>query len=584
MTLPREFLSKGGCKTTLSEKSREEMCGKWKRGNSSMKKKVLTAAMTSLLALSMVLAGCSSSQPAQQPSDQGQAQQQTPPAEPAKNEPKQLIIGRGADTKSLDPIRETDGETFRVTENIYETLVSYEDTNTTVIPGLAESWEISEDGLTYTFKLRQGVKFHDGTDFNAEAVKFNFDRWMDKSNKYHNPEGFPYYNDMFGGYKGDPDHVIKEIKVVDAHTIQFVLNRTQAPFLANLGMSPFAIASPKAIEGGKLGDEPVGTGPFKFAGWKRNDIITLEKNPDYWNKGYPKLDKVIFKVIPENTARLTALTSGEIDLMDGLNPDDAEAVKENKDLQLLLRPSMNVGYLAFNTEKKPFDNPKVRQAISHAINKPEMVKAFYSGLGEPATNPMPPSLWGYNDQIKDREYNLDQAKKLLAEAGYPNGFKVQFMAMPVPRPYIPDGKKMAEAIQQDLKKIGIETEIVTMEWATYLEKTRLGEYEMCLLGWNGDNGDPDNFLYTLLDKNTINGNNIPRYSNEEVHQLLLKAQSTSDQKERETLYKKAQELIFNDAPLVPIAHSTPPIAAKAGVTGYQPHPKGSESVEKVDIQ
>ncbi|WP_339167727.1 ABC transporter substrate-binding protein [Brevibacillus sp. FSL L8-0520] len=549
-----------------------------------MKKKVLTAAMSSLLALSMVLAGCSSSQPAQQPSDQGQAQQQTPPAEPAKNEPKQLIIGRGADTKSLDPIRETDGETFRVTENIYETLVSYEDTNTTVIPGLAESWEISEDGLTYTFKLRQGVKFHDGTDFNAEAVKFNFDRWMDKSNKYHNPEGFPYYNDMFGGYKGDPDHVIKEIKVVDAHTIQFVLNRTQAPFLANLGMSPFAIASPKAIEGGKLGDEPVGTGPFKFAGWKRNDIITLEKNPDYWNKGYPKLDKVIFKVIPENTARLTALTSGEIDLMDGLNPDDAEAVKENKDLQLLLRPSMNVGYLAFNTEKKPFDNPKVRQAISHAINKPEMVKAFYSGLGEPATNPMPPSLWGYNDQIKDREYNLDQAKKLLAEAGYPNGFKVQFMAMPVPRPYIPDGKKMAEAIQQDLKKIGIETEIVTMEWATYLEKTRLGEYEMCLLGWNGDNGDPDNFLYTLLDKNTINGNNIPRYSNEEVHQLLLKAQSTSDQKERETLYKKAQELIFNDAPLVPIAHSTPPIAAKAGVTGYQPHPKGSESVEKVDIQ
>lgn len=549
-----------------------------------MKKKVLTAAMTSLLALSMVLAGCSSSQPAQQPSDQGQAQQQTPPAEPAKNEPKQLIIGRGADTKSLDPIRETDGETFRVTENIYETLVSYEDTNTTVIPGLAESWEISEDGLTYTFKLRQGVKFHDGTDFNAEAVKFNFDRWMDKSNKYHNPEGFPYYNDMFGGYKGDPDHVIKEIKVVDAHTIQFVLNRTQAPFLANLGMSPFAIASPKAIEGGKLGDEPVGTGPFKFAGWKRNDIITLEKNPDYWNKGYPKLDKVIFKVIPENTARLTALTSGEIDLMDGLNPDDAEAVKENKDLQLLMRPSMNVGYLAFNTEKKPFDNPKVRQAISHAINKPEMVKAFYSGLGEPATNPMPPSLWGYNDQIKDREYNLDQAKKLLAEAGYPNGFKVQFMAMPVPRPYIPDGKKMAEAIQQDLKKIGIETEIVTMEWATYLEKTRLGEYEMCLLGWNGDNGDPDNFLYTLLDKNTINGNNIPRYSNEEVHQLLLKAQSTSDQKERETLYKKAQELIFNDAPLVPIAHSTPPIAAKAGVTGYQPHPKGSESVEKVDIQ
>jgi peptide/nickel transport system substrate-binding protein len=550
-----------------------------------MKKKVLTAAMASLLALSMALAGCSGSQTAQQPADQsGQKQQGQTATEPANNGPKQLIIGRGADTKSLDPIRETDGETFKVTENIYETLVSYEDTSTKVIPGLAESWEISPDGLTYTFKLRQGVKFHDGTDFNAEAVKFNFDRWMDKNNKYHDKEGYPYYNDMFGGYKGDKDHVIKEVKVVDPYTVQFVLNRTQAPFLANLGMSPFAIASPKAIEGGKLGEQPVGTGPFKFVEWKRNDTITLEKNPDYWNKGLPKLDKVVFKVIPENTARLTALTSGEIDLMDGLNPDDAESVKANQDLQLILRPSMNVGYLAFNTEKKPFDNPKVRQAIGHAINKSELVKAFYSGLGEPATNPMPPSLWGYNDQIKDRDYNLDKAKQLLAEAGYPNGFKVQFWAMPVPRPYIPDGKKMAEAIQQDLKKIGIETEIVTMEWATYLEKTRKGEYDMCLLGWTGDNGDPDNFLYTLLDKNTINGNNIPRYVNEEVHQLLLKAQSSTDQAEREKLYKQAQEIIFNDAPMIPIAHSTPPLAAKKNVTGYQPHPKGSESVEKVDIQ
>jgi peptide/nickel transport system substrate-binding protein len=551
-----------------------------------MKKRLLSVALSSFMALSLALAGCGGSQEAQKPADNGQAnQQQTQPAaEPAKSGPKQLIYGRGADTKTLDPIKETDGETFRVTENIYETLVTYEDTSTKVVPGLAESWTISPDGLTYTFKLRQGVKFHDGTDFNADAVVFNFERWMDKSNKYHDAEGYPYYNDMFGGYKGDKTHAIASVKAVDPYTVEFKLTRTQAPFLANLGMSPFAIASPKAIEAGTLAEHPVGTGPFKFVEWKRNDSITLEKNPDYWDKGYPKLDKVVFKVIPENTARLTALTSGEIDLMDGLSPEDVESVKENKELQLYLRPSMNVGYLAFNTEKKPFDNPKVRQAIGHAINKKALIDAFYGGLAEPAKNPMPPSLWGHNDDIKDREYDLEKAKQLLKEAGLENGFKVKFWAMPVARPYMPDPQKIAEAIQQDLKKIGIETEIVTMEWATYLEKTRKGEYDMCLLGWNGDNGDPDNFLYTLLDKNTIDGNNIPRYASEEAHQLLEKAQTSSNQDERTSLYKKAQEVIFNDAPMIPLVHSTPPLAGKANVADYVPHPTGSESLKKVDFK
>ncbi|MET3290137.1 UNVERIFIED_CONTAM: peptide/nickel transport system substrate-binding protein [Brevibacillus sp. OAP136] len=554
-----------------------------------MKKSLLTAALSGMMALTMALTGCGSpQQTAQQtpaPSDSSaQAPAQPAPADTANKGPKQLIFGRGGDSVGLDPIQTDDGESAKITENVFETLVKYEPTNTNIVPGLAESWEISPDGKTYTFKLRQGVKFHDGTDFNAEAVVWNFNRWMDKSNPFHNKDGYVYYNDMFGGYKGDKDHVIDTVKAIDASTVEFKLFRPVSPFLNNLGMYCFGISSPTAVQkfGDKYIENPVGTGPFKFVEWKRNDSITLEKNPDYWNKGLPKLDKLVFKVIPDNSARLTALNSGEIDIMDGLNPDDAQSVKDNKDLQLFLRPGMNVGFLSFNVEKKPFDNPKVREAIAYAINKPALIEAFFAGLGEPAVNPMPPSVWGYNDAIKDREYNLDKAKQLLAEAGFPNGFKTKFWAMPVPRPYMPDGQKIAEAIQQDLKKIGVETEIVTMEWATYLEKTKNGEQDMYLLGWTGDNGDPDNFLYVLLDKNNIGSGNRSRYANEEVHKLLLQAQSEPSKDKRTELYKQAQELIYKDVPLIPIAHATPPIAGKAGITGYQPHPTGSESLENVE--
>ncbi|WP_400164111.1 ABC transporter substrate-binding protein [Brevibacillus sp. TJ4] len=551
-----------------------------------MKKRVFSAAMTSLVALAMLVAGCGGSSTTQAPETNAPAEQ--PAAqEPADQGPKQLIVGRGGDSVGLDPIRETDGETFKVTENIYDTLVGYAEQSTEVVPSLAEKWEISPDGLTYTFTLRQGVKFHDGTDFNAEAVVWNFERWMDKSHPFHNADGYYYYNDMFGGYKGDPNHVIQSVEAVDSHTVKFTLNYPLAPFIQNLGMSPFAIASPAAVQAaGADGfmEKPVGTGPFKFVEWKRNDTITLEKNPDYWNPGYPKVDKLVFKVIPENTARLTALINGEIDLMDGLNPDDADTVEANSDLQLILRPSMNIGYIGFNVEKAPFDNPKVREAIAHAINKPAIIEAFFAGLGEPAVNPMPPTLWGHNDDIQDRDYNLEKAKQLLTEAGFPDGFKTDFWAMPVPRPYMPDGVKIAEAIQQDLSKIGIQTEIVTMEWATYLEKTRLGEQTMFMLGWTGDNGDPDNFLATLLDKNNIDSNNNTRWANDEYSDLMQKAKSASTQAEREQIYKQAQEIIFREVPLVPLAHSTPALAARSNVVDYLPHPKGSESLEKVDIK
>jgi peptide/nickel transport system substrate-binding protein len=498
-----------------------------------------------------------------------------------------LIFGRGADSKALDPINVTDGESLIVTDNIFNTLVDYKDDSTEVVPSLATEWSPSSDGLVWTFKLREGVKFHDGTDFDAEDVVYNFNRWMDPKHPQHKGD-FAYYGYMFGGFKGDEGHVIKEVVAKDKYTVEFHLNFPQAPFLNNLAMSPFGIASPEAIEkyGEKFGENPVGTGPFKFVDWKKNDSITLEKNPDYWNQGYPKLDKVIFRSIPDNSNRLTALKSGEIDIMDGLNPEDVASVKADSNLQIFLRPSMNVGYLAFNTQVKPFDDKRVRQALNMAVDKQAYIDAFYAGLAEPAKNPMPPSLWGYNDNIEPYPVDIEKAKQLLAEAGYPNGFETDLWYMSEPRPYMPNGQKVGEAMQKDFEKIGVKVNLVTYDWQTYLDKTGMGEHTMAMLGWTGDNGDPDNFIYVLLDKDntrTPDAGNIAFYKNDELHDILIEAQRSSDQAKRTELYMRAQEIIHEDAPWIPLVHSTPPIAAIKEIQGYVPHPTGTESLEKVTI-
>lgn len=525
-----------------------------------------------LLVLLVVLAACSGEEGAsEEPADTDTS------GDTEEAVPQTLVFGRGGDSVSLDPAIVTDGESFKVTENIFETLLNFGEQDTSVNPGLAKEWEVSEDGLTYTFHLQEGVKFHDGTDFNAEAVVKNVERWKGGAE-----EKFYYFHSMF---KSEGEDIIKSVEAVDDYTVVFTLSRPQAPFLKNIAMSPFGIASPTAFEsaGDAFGDNPVGTGPFKFVEWKRNDSITVEKNEDYWQEGLPKLDKIIFRSIPDNSARLNALTTGEIDLADGINPSDAATVESNAELQLIERPSMNVGYLGLTTTRKPFDNALVRQAVNYAIDKQAIVDAFFQGRAEVAVNPMPSSISGYNEEIKGYPYDPEKAKELLAEAGY-DGEEIELWAMPVPRPYMPDGQKVAEAIQKNLADVGIPSKIVTFEWATYLEKAKNGEADAFLLGWTGDNGDADNFLYTLLDKDTIGSNNYTYYSNEEVHELLISAQSETNEEKRNELYKQAQAIIHEDAPWVPLAHSTPLLAAKKGVTDYFPHPTGSESLINVSIQ
>ena len=478
-----------------------------------------------------------------------------------------FIFGRGGDSISLDPISESDGESFRVTGQIYENLVTYAKDDMTIVPGLAESWEVSDDGMTYTFELKQGVTFHDGADFNAQAVVDNFERWLNGTE-----EQYPYFG-SFGGFKGSPDLVIDAVKAEGEHTVVFALNRPSSPFLRNLAQSAIAIASPKAIkeDADKLKEAPVGTGPYQFVEWKKGDRITIERYEDYHGEA-AKIKQVIFRVIPDNTTRFNALQNGEIDLMDGLNPTDREHVEANGDLSLYVRPSMNVGYIGFNVEKAPFDDVKVRQALNMATNKAEIIDSFFAGGAEPAKNPMPPAVEGYNDAIEDYPYDLDAAKKLLAEAGHADGFEIDLWYMPVARPYMPEGMKVAEILQAEWQKIGVTVHLKTVDWATYAATLRTGEWGAFMIGWTSDNGDPDSFLNVLLGGGNINGTNFARYNNPAVNKLLQAGQSEMDSQKRRELYEEAQVFIKEDAPWIPLVHSNPLIAGVKGLKGYTPHP------------
>ena len=485
-----------------------------------------------------------------------------------------LIYGRGHDAVGLDPAHETDGESFKVCDNLYENLVAYDVESTELVPELATHWEISEDGKTYTFHLRQDVRFHDGTPLNAEAVVFSLDRQRDKNppHEFHSVGGpYTYWSSM------SMDEIVRDIRSADDSTVVIELNRPNAPFLANLAMGFAVIVSPTALREHRddYFKNPVGTGPFRFVEWVKDDRIVIERNPDYWGTP-PYLDRVVIRSIPENTVRFLALEQGEIEAMDGVSPLEARRIERTNGIYLMRKPGMNVGYLPMHMERAPFDKREVRLALNHAINKQALVDGLYMGYGTVAVNPIPPTIWSYNTEIEGYAYDPDRARELLAEAGVPEGTKFTLMAMSNPRPYMPEPMKVAEVIQADLREVGLDVEIRTMEWGTYLDYLQNLNAQASLIGWSGDNGDPDNFLYVLLDKEAarIPAQNYSAYKSEELHEVLVAAQVSSDQAERERLYLQAQEIIHRDVPWVPIAHMDQLWAFRNHVHGFKIHPTG----------
>ena len=505
---------------------------------------------------------------------------------------KTLVYCSEGSPEGFDPALYTAGTTFDASsKTVYNRLVEFKRGTTEVIPGLAESWSVSDDGMEYTFKIRAGAKFHT-TDFftpsrdaNADDVIFSFERQMNAENPFNayvDGASWEYFNGM-----SMPD-LIKSIEKVDDMTVKFVLNRPEAPFVANLAMDFASIVSKEYADSlaasgatSDLNQKPVGTGPFQFVDYQPDAVIRYKAHADYWGGKQP-IDDLVFAITTDASVRQQKLTGGECHVMPYPNPADIEGLKANGDLQMMEQQGLNVGYLAYNTKVAPFDNAKVRKALNMAINKQAILDAVFQGAGQAAKNPIPPTMWSYNNAVEDDPYDPDGAKAMLEEAGV-SGLSMKVWAMPVQRPYNPNARRMAELIQEDFAKIGVTVEIVSYEWGEYLQRSKAEDRDgAVLLGWTGDNGDPDNFLAVLLGCDAVGGSNRAQWCNEEFDGLVQKAKSGS-QEERTKLYEEAQVVFKREAPWATIAHSVVFMPMSKKVSGYVMDPLGGHWFDGVDL-
>lgn len=495
---------------------------------------------------------------------------------------------------TFNPQQATDGTTFNASSHpVYNTLVSFKHGSTEIEPALAESWKISKDGLTYTFKLRKGVKFHENAnfkptrDFNADDVVYSFQVQMDPKHPLRTPNAInEYFTSM------DMGNIVKSVSKTDDFTVEFKLSRPEAPFFANLAMDFASILSLEYAEqlkkAGKdltlMNTAPVGTGPYVFKSYQKDTIIRYVANPAYF-KGKPAIDNLVFAITPDASVRFQKLKAGECNLIADPSPQDLESMSKQPNLKVLEREGVNVGYMAMNVEKKPFNDVRVRKAIMHALNRPSYISAIYLNRAKVAKNPIPPTIWSFNDAVKDDAYDVEAAKKLLKEAGLPNGFEAELWTMPVSRPYNPSGKKLGEMMQADLAKVGIKIKLMTYDWPTYLDKARKGEHQMVQIGWTGDNGDPDNFMHVLLSCAAVKGgSNYSRWCYKPFNDLVEQAKRETDLKKRTDLYKKAQVVFKEQAPWVPLAYAKVYRAMTKNVTGYEIHPFGADLLDQVDLK
>lgn len=476
---------------------------------------------------------------------------------------------------------------------IYNRLVDFKVGTTELQPSLAESWDVSEDGKVYTFHLRQGVKFQSNKyfkptrDFNTDDVIFSFMRQKDPNHPYHNVSNGNYSNFEsleFG-------KLITAIDKVDDHTVRFTLAHPEAPFVADLGWyfasilsAEYANSMLKAGTPERVDMEPIGTGPFELKQYHKDSRILFTAFPDYW-QGKAKIDRLVFSITPDASIRYAKLEKNECQVMPFPNPADLPRMRENKDINLMQKAGLNTGFLAFNTQKAPLDNVKVRQALALAINKPAIIEAVFQGTGTAAKNILPPGVWSADADLKDYDYDPEKAKALLKEAGFANGMTIDLWAMPVQRPYNPNAKRMAEMIQADWAKVGVTAKVVTFEWGEYLTRVKNGEHQAALMGWTTATGDPDNFFGPLYSCTSANGgSNSSKWCYQPFDKLILEARAESNHQKRVDLYKKAQQMMHDQMPAVMIAHSTIFEPVRKEVTGYEIDPFGKHIFYQVDVK
>ena len=491
-----------------------------------------------------------------------------------------LIYGRGADADYLDPVVTSNGESAKVLYNIFDTLITFDEKTQELVPSLATQWEMSDDGLLYTFQLREGVTFHDGTPLDAEAVVFSFNRLYRKDDPFEFHNRTPYAPDF---------DMIKEVRAKDTHTVEFELKEPSAVFFSNLSMFAASIVSPQAVKKyeKKFSIHPVGTGPFKFDQWVPKQKIQLLANKKYWG-GEPGVDVVIFKPSDVTSVLRTELERGDVHIVDNLPPSDLTGLESTQGITVQEQQGANVAYMTLNTSKPPMNNIKLRRAIAHAIDKQRLIKVCYDGQAQVAINPVPPNVPGWHKDVSVAAFDLDTARQFMdefrAETNTQGTLELDLLVMQKQRPYMQKPAETAQFIKEALKPLGIEAKIKIQPNEDHFKSLSKGEHHLGLIGWSADTFEADNFLYTFFHPANIadqGGNNNSRYENAQVAKLLEDARREWKNKEKQSgLYEQVQEQVARDVPVVPLAHTSVRVAHRDELQGYYLHPSGKVRLRK----
>ena len=495
-----------------------------------------------------------------------------------------LVYCSEGSPETFNPQLSTSGTTFDASSRpLYNRLVEFKPGSTFFEPALATHWEVSKNGKEYTFYLRKNVAFHSNNvfvptrPFNADDVLFSFQRQSNKDHPFHNISALSY--DYFDSMElGD---LIEKIEKINDYKIRFKLRRAESPFLATMAMDFTSILSAEygqqLLQEGRpefIDTHPIGTGPFQLIRYQPDAFIRYKAHPNFW-QGTQKLKNLVYAITPDPSLRFARTVAGECDVMANPLPVHIEVAEQQTNMRVLSNPGLNIAFLSMNTSKPPFNNSQVRIALNHAINKQSIIKAVYLNTATAAKNPIPPSMWSYDQTVADYDYNPARARRFLSQAGYPEGFDMTIWTMSAQRAYNPNAKKMAELIQQDLKNVGINVEIATFEYGTFLSKTRRGEHHSALMGWISDNGDPDNFFTPLLSCSaTAAGTNSAFWCDATFSRLIHQAKTKTNVRSRQKLYQEAQRLFKSASPWVPIAHATQHTVVHPRVRNFKTLPSG----------